>query len=91
MEDDFTREELDRQDFVDNVIYAMVNALVPTSRNFMLEWDINWIAELREHVEDIISSRLLTIDDDEDKFSMEFYPYRNITEEIDEAYMGHYE
>ncbi len=88
---ELTKEQLERQDFVDNYIFNMVNDLVPDKYridgyiaddpepvlgNQPLEWDIEWISEIREAVQEIIADKLLSaIRSDSDKFEMEFYPY----------------
>ena len=42
----FTRKELDRQDFVDNEIFELIQKLLPPSKK--IEWDIEAIGTVRD-------------------------------------------
>lgn len=86
MDKELTQKQIDRQDEVDNAIFALVSSLVPASavlKNGELEWDIDWIAEIREIAEGVIARELGIPQYKEtwDKYSMEFYPYIILEEE----------
>lgn len=65
----FTADETDRQDLVDNLCYTLVCDLAD---NHNLEWDIEWIAEVRECVQEIICDKLHLMTE------QQFYPYREV-------------
>jgi len=44
----FTKKQLERQDFVDNKIFELIQELTPESRK--LEWDIEVISSIREEI-----------------------------------------
>jgi len=65
----FTRKELDRQDFVDNEIFELIQKLLPAGRK--LKWDIEMIGFVRDAVQDqIINKRGVS--------KNKFYPYKRI-------------
>ncbi len=98
---ELTRQQIARQDYVDNSIFQLVNSLVPdeyrrplyTDGSFdavdytpVIEWDIEWISELREHIENTLKWKLgisrpasgtETPEEDaaETAFEMAFYPF----------------
>jgi len=41
-----TKRQIDRQDFVDNQIFELINNLIPPSKR--IEWDIELIGNIRE-------------------------------------------
>lgn len=51
-----TSKQIKRQDFVDNEIFDMINKLNPTERK--IEWNIEFIAEVRDKIETILVSDL---------------------------------
>lgn len=61
-----TEQQIERQDFVDNAIFNLINELIPSSKE--MEWDIELIGEVR----DAILTKLV-----EKGFcsEQEFYPY----------------
>ena len=63
---ELTVRMIERQDFVDNAIFELVNELIPSEKK--MEWDIRIIGEIR----DAIQSQLV-----EKGFctEQEFYPY----------------
>lgn len=65
--DDLTREQLQRQDFVDNSIFELMQSLIPSGQE--LEWDIEMIGEIRDCIETWLVERLKIQD------SQTFYPY----------------
>jgi len=44
-----TRKELDRQDFVDNEIFELIQRLLPPSKQ--IEWDIEVIGTIRDEIQ----------------------------------------
>ena len=64
-EKELTKEQLERQDFVDNTIFALINDLAMGKE---IAWDIEDIAEVRETVRLILFNRY-------GMSEMEFYPY----------------
>ena len=63
---ELTQKQIERQDFVDNAIFGLINELIPSDNE--MEWDIETIGEIR----DAIQSHLVT-----KGFCTEqqFYPY----------------
>ncbi|MGI9307282.1 MAG: hypothetical protein ACR2P5_08285 [Gammaproteobacteria bacterium] len=55
MQDELTREQIERQDFVDNEIFALLQELAPAGAK--MEWDIEAIGDVRDAVCDIIVHR----------------------------------
>jgi hypothetical protein len=62
-----SQEQLERQDFVDNAVHALLNLLNP--REQRLEWDIEMIADVRETIQYWLVHRHRLCDE------MAFYPY----------------
>lgn len=89
MPKELTGKQIERQDCVDNAIYECVNNLVtddmrkilfglkrklkPEERN--LEWDMNWIGEVREAISGALISYYNVDVDMQDRVIMDFYPY----------------
>lgn len=46
---ELTKKQLERQDFVDNAIFDLIQALNPTDGE--IEWDINFIGEIRDTIQ----------------------------------------
>lgn len=64
---ELTRQQLYRQDYVDNRVFELVQSLNPSGEE--IEWDIEMIGEIRDSVEEWLVERLAITD------SMSFYPY----------------
>lgn len=61
-----TKKELERQDFVDNEIFALIQKLLPTNKK--LEWDIELIGAVRDAIRvEVIHRKIMS--------EMRFYPY----------------
>ena len=43
---ELTRQQIERQDFVDNAIFDLMNRLIPSDKE--MEWDIEAIGEVRD-------------------------------------------
>jgi len=67
MEFELTKEQLERQDFVDNQIYNLMLRLNPTNEN--LNWNIEFISRIRNEVQDIFNTDLKLCDENS------FYPF----------------
>ena len=64
-----TRKELDRQDFVDNEIFELIQRLLPADKK--LKWDIEIIGSVRDAMQDqIINKQAVS--------KKQFYPYKRI-------------
>ena len=65
-----TRQQITRQDFVDNQIFELINNLLPLSKQ--REWNIELIASTRETIryEIVEKSKTLT--------EKQFYPFMKI-------------
>jgi DNA polymerase sigma len=61
-----TNAQITRQDFVDNLIYQMIMELNPTTTE--IDWDIEFIGEIRDIVEEKFVDDLKICDKDR------FYP-----------------
>ena len=66
---ELTDKQLERQDFVDNLIFQLFNDLNPSSKE--LEWDIEMIGEVRDSI------RVWFVDNLDITVEMKFYPYMN--------------
>lgn len=64
---ELTDKQIDRQDFVDNAIFQLVQRVNPTGKN--IEWDIEMIGEVRDVIWQWIVERMKIIDE------QTFYPY----------------
>ncbi len=51
-----TEKQIARQDFVDNKVYELINALLPKSKQ--LDWDIEIIAGVRDTIYDEVSRKV---------------------------------
>lgn len=87
-EEELTGEQIDRQGETDNAIYQLVNSLVPAQYRKNLpegepqfEWDIEWLANLREEIQDVIFNLLELPDEKREQFEMNFYPWIKNEEE----------
>jgi len=61
-----TKKQIERQDFVDNAIFDLLETLNPTQKQ--LDWDIEMISAIRDMISDYF-------DDIEICKEQEFYPY----------------
>ena len=64
---ELTDKQLERQDFVDNQIFQLLNDLNPSGKE--LEWDIEMIGDVRERI------RVWLVDNLDITDEMKFYPY----------------
>jgi hypothetical protein len=74
-EKELTGAQADRQDCVDSAIHALLNDLAIGQE---IEWDMEFIGDVREVVQEIICDRLKLMTE------MEFYPYIE-DEDMDEG------
>lgn len=50
-----TKQQIERQDFVDNAIYDMINELIPSNKE--MEWNIEAIGEVRDAIQNQLIDR----------------------------------
>jgi len=62
----FTEDQIKRQDFVDNQIYDLVKRLIPSVRE--IEWDIEMIGDIRDTIQHWLVDQYKIVDE------LEFYP-----------------
>jgi hypothetical protein len=62
-----TSLEISRQDYVDSVIFELIQSLTPTKQP--IEWDIEMIGDIRDIIEDWIVDRMKICTE------KDFYPY----------------
>jgi len=62
----FTEDQIKRQDFVDNQIYELAKRLIPSRRE--IEWDIEMIGDIRDTIQHWLVDRYKIVDE------LEFYP-----------------
>jgi hypothetical protein len=67
-----TDEEIERQDFVDNAIFQMINDVNPTQKE--IEWDIEMIGNIRDEINLSFAKKLEICSE------QEFYPFIEIDE-----------
>jgi hypothetical protein len=60
------KKQIERQDFVDNSIYELLQSLNPTDK--FIDWDIEMIAEIRDRIQYYITIKTNCSEQD-------FYPY----------------
>ena len=63
---ELTKEQIERQDFVDNATFNFINSIIPNENQ--IQWDIDSIAQVREKVWDVIKFRNICSEQD-------FYPF----------------
>lgn len=63
---ELTKQQIERQDFVDNAIYELLNDVCPTDKH--LDWDIELIGNVRDAIQTQLVKRDLCSE-------QEFYPY----------------
>jgi hypothetical protein len=64
---ELTDKQIDRQDFVDNAIFQLVQTVNPTDRS--IGWNIEMIGEIRDVIREWIVERMEMTDE------QNFYPY----------------
>lgn len=64
---ELTDKQIDRQDFVDNAVYQLIQKVNPT--DIFIEWDIEVIGEIRDVIREWIVERMKITDE------QKFYPY----------------
>lgn len=62
-----TKQQLNRQDFVDNQIFEMINSSLPPSQQ--IEWDIEVIGNIRKLIYEKVKKKL------GDANEKQFYPF----------------
>lgn len=63
---ELTAQQIERQDFVDNAIFELINDLIPSDKE--MEWDIDVIGWIRDALQSqLVSKNFCT--------EQEFYPY----------------
>ena len=87
---ELTREQIDRQDAVENALHELINALIPpqyaaqNGAESPIEWNIEIISEVRETVETVIFGALGLVEENPsdqeraarlEQFEMNFYPF----------------
>lgn len=65
-----TKQQIERQDFVDNQIFELIQKLIPTSKK--PEWDIEMIGAVRDAIGTQIIDRKKIVKE------KQFYPYIKI-------------
>ena len=63
---ELTEQQIERQDFVDNAVFNLINELVPSEKE--MEWDIEAIGEIRDAIQSQLVTRGFCTD-------QAFYPY----------------
>ena len=58
MPDEMTDEQLERQDFVDNAIFSLIQDINPTTE--AISWDIEMIGNIRDVILDELQKKLGT-------------------------------
>ncbi len=61
-----TTQQIERQDFVDNAIFRLINELIPSDKE--MEWNIEVIGEIRDTIQSQLVTRGFCTE-------QEFYPY----------------
>lgn len=62
---ELTNEQIERQDFVDNAIFNLINELIPSGKE--MGWDIETIGEIRDAIQSQLIKRGFCTE-------QEFYP-----------------
>jgi len=65
-----TKQQITRQDFVDNQVFDLINSLLPPSKK--IDWDIEIIGNVRETIRDEVVEKLHVVDE------KRFYPFIKI-------------
>ena len=64
---ELTKQQIARQDFVDNKIFELINILIPASKR--IEWDIEVIGNIRESLREEIVEKVKIMNESK------FYPF----------------
>ncbi|MBU3978958.1 hypothetical protein KJ980_04210 [Patescibacteria group bacterium] len=64
---ELTKQEIERQDFVDNQIFELMQKLLPSPN--MIDWDIEAIGSIRETIREQLVKKKKIINE------KQFYPY----------------
>lgn len=63
---ELTEQQIERQDYVDNAIFDLINELIPSDKE--MEWNIEVIGEVRDAIQSQLVDRGFCTE-------QEFYPY----------------
>ena len=63
---ELTERQIERQDFVDNAIFDLINELIPSDKE--MEWDIEAIGTIRDAIQSQLVERVFCTE-------QEYYPY----------------
>jgi hypothetical protein len=63
---ELTKKQIERQDFVDNAIFGLLETLNPTKKQ--LDWDIEMIGTVRDAIQSFMEQKTNCSE-------QEFYPY----------------
>ena len=63
---ELTGQQIERQDFVDNAIFNLINELIPSDKE--MEWDIEFIGVVRDAIQTRLVEKGICSEH-------EFYPY----------------
>ncbi|MBR5764680.1 MAG: hypothetical protein IKX93_08675 [Bacteroidaceae bacterium] len=66
---ELTEQQMERQDFVDNAIFDVINELIPSNKE--MKWDIEAIGAVRDAIQLQLIERGFCTD-------QEFYPYLEV-------------
>lgn len=67
---EFTKKQIERQDFVDNEIFELLQRLAPSVK---IKWDIEMIGNIRDSIRTQLIDKQILISE------TKFYPYQKIT------------
>lgn len=63
---ELTKQQIERQDFVDNAIFNLINELIPSDKE--MEWNIEFIGVVRDAIQTRLVEKGICSE-------QEFYPY----------------
>ena len=83
---ELTKEQIERQDVVDNAINDLINELLEP-QGIAIDWNIATISTAREAIVEAVSDHLNYAGEKKEQFEMAFYPYiitqyNNIEEKV---------
>ncbi len=64
---ELSEEQIERQDYVDNVVYELIKQVNPTSKQ--VEWDIELIGKIRDKIREYFVKNHIIADE------QKFYPF----------------
>lgn len=73
-EEELTQKQIERQDEVDNAIYALFNELLKP-QGIKIKWDIATIGNVRDAIIEEVAKQLHYTGEKKGQFEMAFYPY----------------